>query len=107
MKTGSADTKWAAHQRWKERLAKASFRALLNEGKHREIAAYAVAIEARTNLLFSFEKMALRDAVRAPTGARAFAQGLFDFLHGSGEMEPGSPLGARRSRDFRAGRRGF
>jgi hypothetical protein len=43
----------------------------------------AVRIESRTNLLFSFEKMALRDAVRSPAGARAFATGLYDFLHGS------------------------
>ena len=44
-------------------------------------------IEARTNLIFSFEKMALRDAVRSPTGARAFAEGLYDFLHGPGPNE--------------------
>jgi hypothetical protein len=31
--------------------------------------------------------MALRDAVRPPAGARAFAQGLYDFLHGPGETE--------------------
>jgi hypothetical protein len=79
--------KWAAHQRWNETLGKAFFRKLLKDGKHREIAAHAVAIEARTNLLFSFEKMALRDAVKSLAGARAFAQGLYDFLHGPGEME--------------------
>jgi hypothetical protein len=79
--------KWAAYQRRNETLGKASFRKLLHHGKHREIAAHAVAIEARTNLLFSFEKMALRDAVRPQVGARAFAQGLYDFLHGLGEME--------------------
>ena len=79
--------KWAAYQRWNETLEKPSFRKLLKDGKHREIAAHAVAIEARTNLLFSFEKMALRDAVRPQAGARAFAQGLYDFLHGTGEME--------------------
>lgn len=79
--------KWAAHQRWIETLGKASFRKLLAQGKHREIAAHAVAIEARTNLLFSFEKMALRDAVKPPAGARAFAEGLYDFLHGPGGME--------------------
>ena len=79
--------KWKAHQRWNEALGKPFFRKLLRDGKHREIAAYAVAIEARTNLLFSFEKMALRDAVRPPAGARAFAQGLYDFLHGPDDME--------------------
>lgn len=39
-------------------------------------------IESRTNLLFSFEKMALRDAVRSKAGARLFAEGLFALLHG-------------------------
>jgi hypothetical protein len=31
--------------------------------------------------------MALRDAVRVPEGARTFATGLNDFLHGSGSPE--------------------
>ncbi|HEX4193657.1 MAG TPA: hypothetical protein VHY80_11180, partial [Stellaceae bacterium] len=44
----------------------------------------AVAIEGRTNLLFSFEKMALRDAVKSAAGAKAFANGLYDLLHGAG-----------------------
>ena len=79
--------KWTAHQRWNEMLGEASFSKLLKDGEHREIAAHAVAIEARTNLLFSFEKMALRDSVRPQAGARAFAQGLYDFLHGPGQPE--------------------
>jgi hypothetical protein len=41
-----------------------------------------VRLESRTNLLFSFEKMALRDAVKSAAGARAFTEGLYDFLHG-------------------------
>ena len=44
----------------------------------------AVRIEARTNLLFSFEKMALRDAVRTADSARAMARALYDVLHGVG-----------------------
>ncbi len=51
------------------------------------IARLASSIESRTNLLFSFEKMALRDAVRSPAGARAFACALFDFLHGPEPLE--------------------
>jgi len=46
-----------------------------------EIAARAASIESRTNLLFSFEKMALRDAVRDPAGARSFAEGLWSLLY--------------------------
>ena len=38
-------------------------------------------------MLFSFEKMALRDAVRSPAGAKLFARGLYDFLHGAGSMQ--------------------
>jgi len=45
----------------------------------------AVTIESRTNLLFSFEKMALRDAVKIGDGAETFARGLYDFLHGRGD----------------------
>ena len=74
--------KWQAHERWQAELPHAAFRRLLRDGQYVAIAARAVAIESRTNLLFSFEKMALRDAVRSPAGAALFSQGLYDFLHG-------------------------
>jgi len=38
-------------------------------------------------MIFSFEKMALRDAIKSAAGARAFATGLYEFLHGSGSDE--------------------
>ena len=76
-----------AHQAWQETLAKDEFRSLLKAGKFEEAAARAVRIESRTNLLFSFEKMALRDGVKTRAGARTFAEGLYEFLHGSGSME--------------------
>jgi hypothetical protein len=47
----------------------------------------ALSIESRTNLLFSFEKMALRDAVASNSGAQAFAEGLYAFLYGAGSTE--------------------
>ena len=81
------DYKWTAHERWMELLSPPVFRALLKARDYAEIARRAVGIEARTNLLFSFEKMALRDAVKAPAGARAFAEGLYDFLHGGATLE--------------------
>ena len=74
--------KWQAHERWTTSLGPTDFRELLRRRRYSEIAATVVAIEARTNLLFSFEKMALRDAVKSPAGAEAFAEGLFEFLHG-------------------------
>jgi hypothetical protein len=38
-------------------------------------------------MIFSFEKMALRDAIKSAEGARAFAEGLYEFLHGAGSDE--------------------
>src|SRR6187402_1049211 len=63
------------------------FATWLAEGQYQEIAQTAIRIESRTNLLFSFEKMALRDAVRSPKGARGFATALFELLHGTGPLE--------------------
>ena len=79
--------KWAAHETWEATLGKSEYRSLLRSKQYDEIAARAVRLESRTNLLFSFEKMALRDAVRDPSGARTFAEGLFDFIYGSGDFD--------------------
>jgi hypothetical protein len=79
--------KWHAHERWIERLDQDAYRALLDRGRFAEITEHAVRVESRTNLLFSFEKMALRDGVRSPAGARLFAEGLYEFLYGSGDDE--------------------
>ena len=81
------DYKWAAHERWQETLEPSAYRKLLAAEAFEEIAGTAVRIESRTNLLFSFEKMALRDAIRFRPGARLFAEGLYDFLWGSGSDE--------------------
>ena len=81
------DYKWNAHKAWLETLDEPHFAALLKRKRHDEIAAQAVKIEARTNLIFSFEKMALRDAVKAPGGARAFALGLYEWLHEDGDFD--------------------
>lgn len=79
--------KWEAHEAWNEQLARATHRQLVSQGEFAEVAARAVRIESRTNLLFSFEKMALRDAVKTDKGARLFAEGLYEFLYGAGSME--------------------
>ena len=83
--------KSAAHTRWQEVLSEPSLRRLTAERRFERIALLATGIEARTNLLFSFEKMALRDAVRSPAGAQTFSIALFDLLHGT------DPLGVRFS----------
>jgi hypothetical protein len=79
--------KWQAHESWNAVLGRPEFHAMLKRGSYAEIAAHAVRIESRTNLLFSFEKMALRDAVKSKAGAQAFAAGLYEFLHGGGNLQ--------------------
>jgi hypothetical protein len=81
------DYKWKAHLRWVDELGPDELGRLVDAGDFAEVARRATAIESRTNLLFSFEKMALRDAVKSPAGARAFATGLIDWLHGPGDLE--------------------
>jgi hypothetical protein len=76
-----------AHLEWHAELGQAAFRKLLARGEFRQIADAAVRIESRTNLLFSFEKMALRDAVKTAAGARLFATELYAFLYGAGSMK--------------------
>ena len=79
--------KWNAHRQWQEVLGEPAFAEFIKEKRFQDIATAAIRIESRTNLLFSFEKMALRDAVRFPAGAKAFASALFDFLHGAEPMD--------------------
>src|SRR5918911_4934231 len=83
------DYKWAAHLQWEEALAEHEFSKLLGSGEFMEIASRAVRVEQRVrySMLFSFEKMALRDAVKTEEGARTFAEGLYDYLYGAGKVE--------------------
>lgn len=79
--------KWNAHILWLELLNKKEFKRLLDAGEYTELANRATRIESKTNLLFSFEKMALRDAVKSPEGAQSFAQGLYQFIYGTGNLK--------------------
>lgn len=80
------DYKWQTHQRWQQELPRETFRKLLAQGNFAEAASRAVRVEqgSRHAMLFSFEKMALRDALRSPQGAKEFSEGLYDYLHGRG-----------------------
>jgi len=83
------DYKWEAHARWEQILPRPEFRRLIREKQFDEVASRAIRIEqsARHSMIFSFEKMALRDAVRSRNGAQAFAKGLYDLLHGRSSIE--------------------
>lgn len=79
--------KWNAHLAWEEQLNEKKFSRLLKAGEYKEIAKRAVNIESKTNLLFSFEKMALRDAVKSEEGAKLFARGLYDYIYGKESLQ--------------------
>jgi hypothetical protein len=81
------DYKEEAHHRWNDMLDQDELRSLIRSGDYPEAARRAVTIESHTNLLFSFEKMAMRDAVKSRAGAKSFVEGLYEFLHGSDSLE--------------------
>jgi len=79
--------KWAAHERWAELLPKSKFGSLLADRSYGEIGSRALRSLSGTNLLFSFENMALRDALKDERGAKVFAEALFQFVYGGGRIE--------------------
>ncbi len=83
------DYKWESHKLWIELLGKVEFTKLLRRQQFLEIASRALRVEQKTvpPFLFSFEKMALRDAVRTEYGAQLFSEGLFELLHGTGNLQ--------------------
>jgi hypothetical protein len=76
-----------AHKSFQKQLNKKQYNKLLIEKEYKSIAEIAVRIESRTNLLFSFEKMALRDAIKSKDGAKIFSIGLFNYVYGKGTLE--------------------
>lgn len=79
--------KWEAHLAWERDLGNKEYKRLLEGKEFTEIALRAVRLETKTNLLFSFEKMALRDAVKPVEGAKAFAEGLYEYVYGKGPFQ--------------------
>jgi hypothetical protein len=76
-----------AHFNFQQDLDIESYTRLLQQKKFEDIALKAVKIESKTNLLFSFEKMALRDAVKTTEGAETFAKGLFEYIYGKNSLQ--------------------
>jgi hypothetical protein len=79
--------KWQAHVAWEDALNEQEFKKLLSSKQYQGIALRAVKLETKTNLLFSFEKMALRDAIKTTEGAKSFSLGLFDYVYGAGALQ--------------------
>jgi hypothetical protein len=79
--------KWNAHQEWEKRLNKDEYTRLLNGKLFAEITKRAVSVESKTNLLFSFEKMALRDGIKSNVSAKLFSEALFDYIYGKKDVQ--------------------
>ncbi|MBX9669651.1 MAG: hypothetical protein K2X93_18655 [Candidatus Obscuribacterales bacterium] len=79
--------KWEAHKLFDNLLNKAEFEQLLRKREYLDIANRALQVESKTTFLFSFEKMALRDALRTSDGAATFAEGLHSALYESGSRK--------------------
>lgn len=79
--------KWEAHKLFNQLLGKKQFSELMRAREYPEIANRALQVESRCNFLFSFEKMALRDALRTTLGARLFAEGLYQLLYEDGPLK--------------------
>lgn len=82
------DYKWRSHLLWKELLGQDEYKRLLYRGDFMEIANRALLVEQKTvpPFLFSFEKMALRDALHTEYGAKSFAESLYELLHGKEDL---------------------
>lgn len=76
--------KWEAHKLWETLLNKEEFGRLLRTRQFDTIATRALQVESKTNFLFSFEKMALRDALHIGDGAKTFSDGLYTLLYERG-----------------------
>lgn len=79
--------KWEAHKLFDNLLNKTEFERLLRKREYFDIATRALQVESKTTFLFSFEKMALRDALRTINGAATFAEGLHGVLYGNGSKK--------------------
>jgi hypothetical protein len=79
--------KFNAHVEFQEVLNQKAYEAALTKYQYEHIVQQFIKIEARTNLLFSFEKMALRDAVKCYNGAKDLAKGLYDYVYGKDSLK--------------------
>ncbi|WP_419420992.1 hypothetical protein ACNVED_06765 [Legionella sp. D16C41] len=77
--------KWNVHLLWQKLLNKKQFTHLLENKKYKEIAETALSIEGKTHLLFSFEKMAIRDALKTRSASKQFSEGLYNLIYGHGK----------------------
>jgi hypothetical protein len=99
--------KWQVHLLWREALGRDTFRGLLRARRFPQIAALAVRVEQRSrhSMIFSFEKMALRDAVKSAAGRTPLPKVSTSCFTAVARSSAGSSAGYRWWPVFRASRR--
>lgn len=70
-----------------ELLGQSAMEELLSAGDYEEICVRALQVVNATNLIFPNEKMALKDGLEVDGARRKFAESLFDFLYGEGNLQ--------------------
>ncbi len=76
-----------AHALAQELFGQKPFASLLQRGDCAEIAKRASKVVNATNLIFPYEKMALRDGLTEPSAQKEFGIALYSLLYGSGVLE--------------------
>lgn len=78
--TGERNYKLYAHKQWLDKLGNGKVRELLDSNDIEELAERALSIISKVNLLSSFEKMAIHDALIQQGPAKKFFNTLIDLL---------------------------
>ena len=77
-----------AHELAKDILGEGKLTRLLTENQHVEVCRRALRVSNATNLIFTNEKIALRNGLKPVANQQAFANALFDLLYGEDDQRP-------------------
>jgi hypothetical protein len=82
------DYKVRAHELAQDLLSKSALAHLLSVDDSGEVCRRALRVANATNLIFPYEKMALKDGLASPVHQQAFATALLHLLYGHGDLQP-------------------
>jgi hypothetical protein len=77
-----------AHQLAQDLLSQSALTRLLSANDYGEVCRRALRVANATNLIFPYEKMALKDGLESPAHQQAFATALFHLLYGDDDLKP-------------------
>lgn len=86
-KTGEREYKLAANRLMMELLDKGNFHDLLKTSNFKEICIRAKSVINKTNLIHTYEKIWLNNALASENNQKNFASGLFELLYNDGDLQ--------------------